>query len=245
MNSSNNKVALVTGGAKRLGKYISVSLAESGFDIILNYNSSSQKELKKVLQEFSDAGVKVTPVKCDVTNVTAVKRMFAVVEKKYGRLDLLVNNAAIFRRTEFTETTEKEYDSFLDTNLKAVFFCCQEAAKLMMKSNNKISRIINIASLGAIENWTGFIPYSLAKAGVIKLTEQLGKKLAPDILVNAVAPGTIEMEDERNADFENINKYPMRKFADPEDIVSLVKYLALENKYITGQTFTVDGGKSL
>ncbi|MBK8983087.1 MAG: SDR family oxidoreductase [Ignavibacteria bacterium] len=245
MNSSNNKVALITGGAKRLGKYISISLAESGYDIILNYNSSTQKELEKLLKEISATGVKVTPVKCDVTNITAVKKMFAVVKKKYGKLDLLVNNAAIFKRTEFTETSEKVYDSFLDTNLKGVFFCCQEAARIMLKSDNKISRIINIASLGAIENWTGFIPYSLAKAGVIKLTKQLGKKLAPDILVNAIAPGTVEMEDDENEYIENIEKYPMKKFACPEDIVSLVRYLAIENKYITGQTITVDGGKSL
>ncbi|MBK9331992.1 MAG: SDR family oxidoreductase [Ignavibacteria bacterium] len=243
--NSNNKVALVTGGAKRLGKYISISLAEAGFDIILNYNSSTQKELQKVLMEISATGVNVTPVKCDITNVTAVKKMFALVKKKYGKLDLLVNNAAIFKKTEFTKTSEKVYDSFLDTNLKGVFFCCQEAAKIMLKSDNKISRIINIASLGAIENWTGFIPYSIAKAGVIKLTKQLGKRLAPDILVNAIAPGTVVMEDDENEYIENIEKNPMKKFAGPEDVVSLIKYLALENKYITGQTFTVDGGKSL
>ncbi|HQY51539.1 MAG TPA: SDR family oxidoreductase [Ignavibacteria bacterium] len=244
MNSS-NKVALVTGGARRLGKHISLSLAESGYDIVLNYNESGKLISEKILKNLSEFNVNVTAVKCDLTKVKEIKKMFSVVSLKYGKLDLLVNNAAVFKKSDFFETTEKMYDNFLDTNLKGMFFCCQEAAKIMLKSENKISRIINIASLGAIENWTGYIPYSLAKTGVIKLTSQLGKKLAPEIIVNAIAPGTIEMEDEVNADKENINKYPMKKFADTGDILSLVKYLALENKYITGQTFIVDGGKSL
>lgn len=244
MNSS-NKVALVTGGARRLGKHISLSLAEYGYDIVLNYNESGKLILEDTLKSLSEFNVNVKAIKCDVTNVKEIKKMFSAVNLKYGKLDLLVNNAAVFKRSDFFETTEKMYDSFLDTNLKGMFFCCQEAARIMLKSENKLSRIINIASLGAIENWTGYIPYSIAKAGVIKLTKQLGKKLAPEIIVNAIAPGTIDMEDEVNTDKENVHRYPMKKFADTGDILSLVKYLAFENKYITGQTFIVDGGKSL
>ncbi|MBS1518205.1 MAG: SDR family oxidoreductase [Bacteroidetes bacterium] len=243
--NSENKVALVTGGARRLGKYISLTLAEAGYDIVLNYNESSKILLEDTIKQISDFNVNVTAVKCDVTKISEIRKMFAAVNLKYRRLDLLVNNAAVFKRTEFLETTEKIYDGFLDTNLKGVFFCCQEAAKIMLKSDNKVSRIINIASLGAVENWTGFIPYSLAKAGVVKLTRQLGKKLAPDILVNAIAPGTVEMEDDENTDIGDSGKYPMKRFAVPEDITSLVKYLATENNYITGRIFVVDGGKSL
>lgn len=117
----------------------------------------------------------------------------------------------------------------------------------MLKSSENQCSIINIASLGAIENWTGFIPYSISKAAVIKLTQQTAKRLAPKVLVNAIAPGTIMIDDDDNANvnFEEVKKYPMKRFAKSGDLISIIKYLANENKYITGQTFVVDGGRSL
>jgi len=242
-----NKTALVTGGARRLGKDISIELASLGFDIILNYNKTSSNLLKETISEINSYGVKVTAIKCDVSKVNEIRKMFAKVLKSYGKLDVLVNNAAIFEHTDFLKTDEKTFDRFINTNLKSVFFCTQEAAKIMIKSNAVLSRIINIASLGAIENWTGYIPYSISKAAVIKLTAQTAKRLAPGILVNGIAPGTIMVENDDNA---NVNpaeekKYPMKRFGNSKDITSLIKYLAVENKYITGQTFVVDGGRSL
>lgn len=242
-----NKVALVTGGARRMGKDICMALAGLGFEIVLTYNNSRKSILEETIWEIGGQGVGVTPVKCDVTDVAQIKKLFAAVNTKYKRLDLLVNNAAIFRRVDFFETTEKTFDKFIDTNLKSVFFCSQEGAKLMNDSSEKTCRIINIASLGAFENWTGYIPYSVSKAGVIKLTQQLAKRLAPRILVNSISPGTIIIEDDPN---ENVNpeeekKYPMKRFGRSDDINSLIKYLALENEYITGQNFIVDGGRIL
>ena len=243
----NNKVALVTGGARRLGKDICISLSELGYDIVLSYNDSKKNILEETISEISDRGVNVNAVKCDLTKVPEIRKMFKAVSLKYDKLELLVNNAAIFEHTDFLETSEKFFDKFISTNLKSVFFCCQEAAKIMLKNTEEISRIINIASLGGIENWTGYIPYSVSKAGVIKLTQQLAKRLAPNILVNAIAPGTIIINNDINetVDFAEEKKYPMKRFARSSDLTSLISYLAEKNTYITGQTFVVDGGRSL
>lgn len=241
------KIALVTGGARRLGKDICIELGRSGFDIILTYNKSSKEILDKAVSEIAKTGADVRAYKCDLTGVKNITNLFKKVKTIFNRLDLLVNNAAIFERTEFTETTESFFDKFIDTNLRSVFFCCQEAAKIMLNNKKDKGRIINIASLGAVENWTGYIPYSVSKAGVEKLTKQLGKKLAPQILVNAIAPGTVLIRNDENktVDHREKKKYPMKRFAFPEDITSLVRYLALENNYITGQMIIVDGGRSL
>lgn len=246
MNSV-KKVALVTGGARRLGKDISIALAELGFDIVLNYNESSKSELEETISKINETGVNAVPVKCDVSKVNDIKKMFKSVYQNYKKLDLLVNNAAVFKHTDFLDTTEKIYDKFLETNLKSVFFCSQEAAKIMLKSDETYCRIINIASLGGIENWTGYIPYSISKTAVIKLTELTAKRLAPKILVNAIAPGTVLIENDNNENVnpEEVRKYPMTRFAKSKDLTSLIKYLVNENIYITGQTFIVDGGRSL
>lgn len=243
---SNNKVALITGGARRLGRDISYELAGLGYDIILNYNESGKGILEETISVIRDKGVSVNAIKCDVSNVSEIKKMFQTVVK-YKRLDVLVNNAAIFRHTDFLNITENFFDKTFNTNLKGMFFCCQEAAKIMLKSNEPLSRIINIASLGAIENWTGYIPYSVSKAGVIKLTQLLAKRLAPKILVNAIAPGTILIgnDDNKNVNPEEVKKYPMKRFGVSQDITSMVGFLADANNYITGQTFVVDGGRSL
>lgn len=242
-----NNVALVTGGARRLGKDICLSLAESGFDIVLTYNGSPKAVLEETIYLIGNTGVNVTAIKCDVSKVNDIKKLFHSIYIKYKKLDLLVNNAAIFKHTDFLETTEKIFDKFISTNLKSVFFSCQEAAKIMLKSGENINRIINIASLGAVQNWTGHIPYSISKAGVVKLTQQLAKKLAPYILVNSISPGTvwIEKDDNANVHLDDEKKYPMKKFAKSSDITSLICYLAKTNSYITGQNFIIDGGKSL
>ena len=245
--SEHNKIALVTGGARRLGRDISIALAKKGYNIILNYNESGKSVLEETISKINETGVTVNAIKCDVSKVSEIKDMFRSIHVKYKKLDLLVNNAAIFKHFDFLETSEKTFDKFINTNLKSVFFCCQEAARIMLKSEENHNRIINIASLGGIQNWTGYIPYSLSKVGVIKLTQLLAKKLAPKILVNAIAPGTIIINNDNNdnVNTEDVKKYPMKRFAKSSDLTSLIDYLATENNYITGQTFIVDGGKNL
>lgn len=244
---NSKKTALITGGARRLGKYISMCLAKQGFDIAFTYNSTPKAVLKKTLNEFENIDVTVKAIRCNVTSVSQMKKTIDLVEKNFGRLDVLVNNAAIFEKIDFFEITENDFEKFISTNLKSVLFFSKFAAELMLKKTYHPGRIINISSMGAFENWTGFIPYSVSKAGVVKLTELLAKKLAPSIIVNSIAPGTIMIEDDKN---ENVNmaevkKYPMQRFGRTEDIVSLVKYLSINNEFITGQTFKVDGGKGL
>ena len=242
-----NKVAMVTGGARRLGRDISIELGRSGFDVIIIYNKSNTTILKDTISRIRENPVKATAIKCDLSKVSEIKKMFRKVYEKYKKLDLLVNNASIFEHADFFDTDEKFFDKIMNTNLKSVFFCSQEAAKIMLKSKNPSGKIINIASLGGIENWTGFIPYSLSRVGVIKLTKLLAKRLAPEILVNAIAPGTILIDNDANetVDFKEEKKYPMKRFAGSGDITSLINHLAITNEYITGQTIIVDGGRSL
>ncbi len=238
---------MVTGSVKRLGRDIALRLAELKFDVVLNYFNSSDDEVKRTKDEVTAKGGNVICVKADLRNVSEIKRMFSEVEKKFGRIDVLVNNAATFERMDFFEVTEEIFDDFISMNLKNAFFCSQEAAKLMMKSDNKPCSIINISSLGGIENWVSVMPYSLAKAGVIKLTKLLAKRLAPDILVNSIAPGTIWIEGDENksAKGESEEKYPMKRFGKSEDINSMIEYLTIKNKWTTGNVFVVDGGISL
>ncbi len=245
--NKSNKTALVTGGARRLGKHICIGLAEKGFDIAFTFNSTPKAVLKKSIDKFESLGVTVKAIKCDATSVSQIRKTIDEVETSFGRLDVLINNAAIFRKVDFFDITENDFDTFINTNLRSVLFFSKFAAQLMLKKSHRPSRIINISSMGAFENWTGFIPYSVSKAGVVKLTELMAKKLAPSIIVNSIAPGTILIDDDKNENvlMKDVKKYPMKRFGKVSDIVSLVNYLALTNEFITGQTFKVDGGKSL
>jgi NAD(P)-dependent dehydrogenase (short-subunit alcohol dehydrogenase family) len=245
--SSKNKVALITGSAKRLGKEIAGSVAQNGYNIVLHYNTSAKSEVSEIKKEFEKSGVEVYPVKANLSSTKEIKSLFKKVTEKFGRLDLLVNNAAIFRSVDFFDIDEKVFDEFISANLKNALFCSIEAAKIMKKSREKNLQIINIASLGGILNWVDHMPYSIAKAGIIKLTKLMAKRLAPKILVNAIAPGTIMIDNDTNKNvvLKEKERYPMKSFGKAEDITSLINFLVKENKYITGHTFIVDGGRSL
>lgn len=241
-----NKVALVTGGARRLGKEITLSLANCGFDVIINYFSTSERQVQNLINAVRKIGVKALAIKADISDVNEIKKLFKEVKRQSGRLDILVNNAAIFGQIDFFDIEESDFDKFINTNLKSVLFCSQEAARLM-KDGSGCRHIINIASLGAVLNWRRAIPYSLAKNGVIKLTELLALRLAPEILVNCIVPGTIKMKEknEVSLNIQDLKNYPMQRFVNAIDITSLIEFLVSVNNYITGQTFIVDGGRSL
>ncbi len=242
-----NKAALVTGSVRRLGKEIALKLAELKFNLILTYYNSSDVEAQKVKDEAESKGVEVLCIKADLRKTEDIKKLFKEAEKRFGRLDVLVNNAAIFGRKDFMDITEEDFDEFISMNIKNAFFCTQEAVKAMSKNEELPCSIINISSLGAIENWQTAIPYSIAKAGLVKMTKILAKRLAPGILVNSVAPGTIWIEGDENlsAATEEDSKYPMKRFGKSEDINSVIEYLVIKNKWTTGNIFVVDGGKSL
>lgn len=242
-----NKVAMVTGSAVRLGRDIALRLADLGYDIVLNFYSAGDEEVKAAVDELKSKGSDVLAVQADLRKVDNIQAAFSEVRKKFGSLDLLVNNSSIFRDVDFFDITEEIFYDFIDSNLKSVLFCSIEAAKLMKNNPEKPCSIINISSLGGIQNWTGFIPYSLAKTGVIKLTKLMAKRLAPGILVNSIAPGTIWIDDDENrtARKDDEKLYPMKRFGKSGDINGLIEYLAIHNKYITGNIFIVDGGRSL
>jgi NAD(P)-dependent dehydrogenase (short-subunit alcohol dehydrogenase family) len=239
-----DKVAMVTGSAKRLGREIVLSLAGSGYITVINY-LSSKGEAKQLEKEILDSGNLAISIKADIRRPVEVKSMFNSIIKKFGHIDLLVNNAGVFEKIEFDNLDEKAWNKTIDTNLKSVFLCSIEASKYMKKEGQ--GRIINISSLGGFRPFKNYLPYSVSKAGVIMLTQCLAKELSPEIMVNSIAPGMIEFPDERKkiSKILKSEKIPLRKYGIPKDITDTVMFLADSAKYITGQTFIVDGGKIL
>lgn len=237
-------VALVTGAAKRIGREVALELAEAGFHVVVNYKTS-HGDAKEVVERIRALGVESLAYRADVSSPVAVRSMFERIDKRFGRLDLLVNNAGIFYPAKWDRLTTEDWDRILGTNLKGPFFCAQAAAKLMMR--RKRGHIINISSLGGIQAWPGYMHYCSSKAGLIMLTKCLAKALAPHILVNSIAPGTILFPgEERNPEMMKIvRSTPLKKGGDARDIASIVVFLAVENKFMTGQLIVADGGKSI
>ena len=236
------KVALVTGAAKRIGRSVALRLASEGADVIVNYRSSKE-EAGEVVAQISAAGRRGIAIQADVAKRADVVAMFAAIEKEFGRLDILVNNAGMFFPAKFEELTEKQWDTILDTNLKSQFLCSQAAAPMLRRSGR--GRIINFASLGGLLAWPAYTHYCVSKAGVIMLTRCLARALAPEITVNAIAPGTISFpQDSPDIAEDFIRRAPLHKTGTPEDIEDAVVFLA-QSRFITGQVIVVDGGRSL
>ncbi|MDI6804540.1 MAG: SDR family NAD(P)-dependent oxidoreductase [Bacteroidota bacterium] len=233
-------VAIVTGSAMRLGREVALSLANNGFSICIHYNKS-KPEAQKLASEIETTFQKpVLLVKADISKFAQIETMMKHILKKFGRIDLLVNNASVFIKSRLEETTEEIWDKSLDTNLKGVFFCSKIAAKHMSKKQS--GTIINIASLGGIKPFANYLPYSVSKAGLIMLTKCLAKSLAPYILVNAIASGTIEFENEK---VKRNEKILLKDYTKASEIADLVVFLATKNKHITGQIISIDSGNSL
>ena len=234
-------VALVTGSAKRLGRAVALRLAQEGADIVIHHRSS-RAEAEEAVAEVEKVGRRAVTIAADLGNVSDIKRLFDETAKQFGRLDILVNSAANFLPASIVSTTEQIWDSSLDTNLKAVFFCAQAAAPLLKRSQGVI---VNFADAGGILGWTGYIPHCVSKAGVIMLTRCLAKELAPEVRVNAIAPGTITMPgDPPEWETDFIKLAPLRRSGKPSDIADAVLFL-VRSKFITGQVLVVDGGRTL
>jgi NAD(P)-dependent dehydrogenase (short-subunit alcohol dehydrogenase family) len=237
-----DQVALVTGAARRIGRSIALELARAGAHVVVNYQSSRTEALSTV-HEIKTLGVRSVAIHADVSKPKQVHLMFEAVRKRFGRLDILVNNAAIFFPAKWDKLTEGEWDRILNVNLKGTFFCAQAAAPLMLKQGR--GEIINISSLGGLQAWAGYMHYCASKAGVIMLTKCLAKALAPQIRVNSIAPGVIVFTKPDPVARKLIAATPLHKGGRAEDIAEMALYLAARNRFITGQVFAVDGGKSI
>ncbi|MFZ3215335.1 MAG: SDR family NAD(P)-dependent oxidoreductase [Candidatus Acidiferrales bacterium] len=234
------QVALVTGAAKRIGRSIALRLAAEGADIVVNYESS-RAEAEELASELKASGRRALAVQADVAQRADVQKLFAKTENEFGRLDILVNNAGMFFPAKFEELTEEQWDRILDVNLKSQFLCAQSAAPIMKRQGR--GRIINLSSLGGLLAWPGYTHYCVSKAGSIMLTRCLARALGPEILVNSVAPGTIQFPGEA-PDEDYIRRVPLHRTGTGDDIAGAVAYLAATD-FVTGQVLVVDGGRML
>ncbi len=234
---ADQRIVLVTGAAKRIGRAIAIGLHQSGYRVAIHYGTS-EKEARATAEECGSAPL----FQADLEEVEDIRRMFLEVQDRLGSLYGLVNNAARFRRRDPFEITEADWDAIHNVNLKATFFCCQQGALLMKKTG--AGRIVNISSLGGIRPWEMYAHYCASKAGVIMLTRALAKAFAPEITVNSVAPGVIlaSPEDPRAQDL--IAATPAKRSGTPEEIAGAVLYFMNASNFVTGQILAVDGGLS-
>lgn len=234
------KVALVTGAGKRIGRSIALRLAAEGAAVAVNY-SKSRVEAERVAANICASGGRAVAIQADVSRRPDVEKLFAAINKEFGRLDILVNNAAIFFAAKFEELTDEQWDGIQNANLKSQFLCSQAAAPMLRRAGG--GHIINISSLGAFLAWPNYTHYCVSKAGSVMLTKCLAVALGPEILVNSVAPGTITFPGE--PPHENyIQRAPLHKTGSGEDIADAVVYLA-SSKFLTGQVIGVDGGRTI
>jgi pteridine reductase len=241
-NKLAGRVALVTGAAKRLGREIALRLAKEGADVAIHYGHS-RFEADEVVSEIEHLGRRSAGFSAELTDITAIQKLIGDVVSRFGRLDILINSAANFVETKFGETTEKSWDTSLNTNLKAPFFCSQAAAPHLAASGHGV--IINFADLGGLMGWPDFLPHSLSKAGIVMMTRTLAKELAPKVRVNAIAPGTITMPgDPPEWESNFIAQATLRRSGRPDEIGDAVLYL-IGAEFMTGHVLVLDGGRSL
>jgi len=233
-------VALVTGGAMRVGRAIALELAAAGADVAIGYRRSAAAA-RATAADVAAHDVRGVAISADLARPTEARRLVAETVRRLGRLDVLVNNAAIFVRTPFATTTPAQFDRIIAVNLRGAFFCAQAAAGVMQRRGG---RIVNIADVAAVRAWPGYIPYGLSKAGIVMLTKGLAAALAPAVQVNAVGPGVILLPEgfPRHVAQRLIARIPVGRSGAPADVAAAVRFFATCPEFITGQVLFVDGG---
>ena len=242
---SDNKLAFITGGSRGIGRAIALELAKSGCDIVINYAGNTEAA-NKTIEDIKALGVNAQSYKFDVSNKQEVDENVAKIIEKYGRIDILVNNAGITRDDLFIRMDETKWCDVINTNLNSAFFVTKPVVKLMMKQ--RFGSIINTTSVVGVYGNIGQANYSSAKAGLIGFTKSLSKELGSrNIRVNAVAPGFIETD--MTKDLQNKEEYAkfisLKRMGTAEDVAKVVKFLALDADYVTGQVIEVDGGLTI
>lgn len=237
MISLQDRVVLVTGSAKRIGRGIALRLAKEGAKVAIHYQGS-EAEARATAAECGNAPV----FRANLERVTEIEKLFGEVEAHFGRIDALVNNAARFTRKDPLDLTEADWDFVHSVNLKATFFCNQQAARRMLAGDG--GRIVNISSLGGLRPWSQHAHYCASKAGVIMLTRALAKAFAPRVTVNSVAPGVIPFGETDERVKRLIAKTPACRAGTADEIADAVVFFLTASNFVTGQVLAVDGGLS-
>ena len=237
------RVALVTGAGRRLGQAMARALARRGMTVAIHHHASGAGA-GALRDEILASGGRAACFAADLTQASAAIELPGRVAAELGGLDVLVNSAAIMQRLSFEETTPEQYDAALDLNLRAVFFVTQGAAKLLRAARGKV---VNLADLGGLEPRPAFAAHSVSKAGVVMLTKVLARALAPEVTVNAIAPGAVLVPDDYDDEERDrlARTTPLRRLGAPEDAIAALLYLLEGGDYVTGEILTVDGGRLL
>jgi pteridine reductase len=235
------RIALVTGAGRRVGRALAEALGARGMRVAVHYNASARGARETVASIKGDGG-EAASFGADLRDPEACARLVNEVAAHFGGLDVLVNSAAIMVRTPFGEVSAAQWDDIMAINLRAPFLCAQAAAPHLRKGDG--GAIVNIADLAGMEVWPGYVPHGVSKAGVIHLTRSLARVLAPEVRVNAIAPGTVLLPDDwSDADSERLRRTtPLGRHGSPDDVVGAMLYL-LSADYVTGETIVVDGGR--
>jgi pteridine reductase len=239
-----DKTALVTGGARRIGLSLCLALAHRGTNVVLHYHRS-EREARQAKRRIEDAGAKCWLTRADLADAESVGNMLVAVGRDCPPVDVLVNNASVYHATPLTDLNAAQWDEFLNTNLRAPFLLCRELG-LAMKQRGA-GKIINLADAAVWRPYKGHLPYLISKAGLVTLTQILALELAPEVQVNAVAPGTVLLPDAHEpALAEAVTKLsPLRRVGTPEDVVALVLFLIEKGNFMTGGVHPVDGGAGM
>jgi NAD(P)-dependent dehydrogenase (short-subunit alcohol dehydrogenase family) len=234
---------LVTGAAKRLGRAIALAAAENGADVAITYRESA-REARAVVGELGRRGVEALAVRCDVTDEISVREMVKEVARELVGIDVLVNNAANYETAKFEKLTVSQWDAIFASNTRGPFLVSREALPYLRKRKG---RIVNMGSLGGLRPWASHAHYCSSKAAVHMLTRVMAKALAPEIAVNAVAPGMIDLGEAAAAAFMKrmARQTPMLRNGTEAEIAAAVMFFATAPKFITGQVLAVDGGLGL
>lgn len=235
------KLALITGASRGIGKACAIELAKAGYDIAVNY-AGNVDAANKTVEELKALGVQAEAFKFDVSNQEEAQKGVEAVIEKFGRIDVLVNNAGITRDGLFMRMSAENWNAVINTNLSSAFYVSQPVVKVMMKQRS--GAIVNMSSVVGVSGNAGQANYSAAKAGLIGLTKTLAKELGSrGIRVNAIAPGFINTDMTKDLDTSKFTDFiPLKRLGEPEDIAKAVKFLAADADYVTGQVLEVDGG---
>ncbi|GAC1649370.1 MAG: pteridine reductase [Gemmatimonadaceae bacterium] len=234
------RVALVTGAGRRVGRAIAVALARRGMRVAVHYNASAA-EASETAAEITRLGSTSATFSADLADLSCIGSLIDAVVSRFGALDLVVNSAAVMLRSAFTDITPAAWDRAMAVNLRGPFFLNQAAAPHLTRAGGAI---VNIADLAAFEAWPDYIPHGISKAGIVQMTRSLARVLAPDVRVNAVAPGAVLLPEDWSAAAAErlVATTPLRRLGEPDDVASAVVYLASAD-YVTGETLLVDGGR--